>query len=306
MLHLRRGASPNGRDSGGRTPLMISAAAGRTDVCLLLLEEGADPLLQDLEGRTASQLAELEGHRDLAVRLSKPVASIDTQTAEDHGADIDLDDNAFGWEPEEEFIPAVSSHPSSELSNDIQNAISAYRPKEEHDEWSFASIALPSGRQSRALALSAGARSILAGALAEGSISVKRLRMAWPAATVQQFQLLCTVLREAGTQIRFDRNEAIWSSCGEAVASPSDAAAVESVIDHVGDELAQDLTISSERIASESERRLSLSLSFSRFSAINRVCRDAPGQSLLSSANARIRDQSRSSFFRSFNTRSTD
>lgn len=259
MLHLRRGASANGRDSGGRTPLMISAASGRTDVCLLLLEEGADPLLQDLEGRTASQLAELEGHLDLALRLSKPVASIDTQAAEDRGADIDLDDNAFGWEPEEEFIPAVSSHPSSELSNDIQNAISAYRPKEEHDEWSFASIALPSGRQSRALAFSAGARSILAAALAEGSISVRRLRMAWPAATVEQFQLLCTVLREAGAQIRFDRNEAIWSSCGDAATSSSDAAAVESVIDHVGDELAQDLTIA-DRFLSDIDRYSSFSL----------------------------------------------
>lgn len=238
---------------------MISAAAGRTDVCLLLLEEGADPLLQDLEGRTASQLAELEGHRDLAVRLLKPVASIDTQAAEDHGADIDVDDNAFGWEPEAEFIPAVSSHPSSELSNDIQNAISAYRPKEERDEWSFASIALPSGTQSRALVWSAGARSILAGAVAEGSISVRRLRMAWPAATVQQFQLLCTVLREAGTQISFDRNEAIWSSSGEAAGSPSDAAAVESVIDHVGDELAQDLTIA-DRFLSDIDRYSSFSL----------------------------------------------
>lgn len=259
LLHLRRGASANGRDSGGRTPLMISAAAGRTDVCLLLLEEGADPLLEDLEGRTASQLAELEGHRDLAIRLSKPIASIDTQAVEDHGADTRLDESAFGWEPEEEFIPAVSSHPSSEVSTEIQNAISAYRPKEEHDEWSFASIALPSGTQSQPLAFSAGARSILAAALAEGSISASRLRMAWPAATAAQFQLLCTVMREAGAQIRLDRNEAIWSRCGEVTISPSDTAAIESVIDQVRDELAQDLTIT-DRFLGDIDRYTSFSL----------------------------------------------
>jgi len=215
---------------------MISAAAGRTDVCLLLLEEGADPLLQDLEGRTASQLAELEGHRDLAVRLSKTVNLIHAQETEDHGAEIALDDNAFGWEAEDEFISAVSSHPSSEVSTEIQIAISAYRPKQEHDEWSFASISLPSGTQSQPLAFSAGARSILAAALAEGSISASRLRMAWPAATAAQFQLLCAAMREAGAQIRFDRNEAIWSRCGEVTISPSDTAAIETVIDQVRDE----------------------------------------------------------------------
>jgi RNA polymerase primary sigma factor len=259
LLHLRRGASPNGRDSSGRTPLMISAQAGRTDVCLLLLEEGADPLLEDREGRTASRLAEVEGHHDLAVRLSKPVTLLQTRPVEDLGSDAELDDIAIGWEPEGEFVPPVSSHPSNEVLHEIQEAISAYRPKEERDEWSFAEIALPTGKQSQPLAFSVDARSTMAAAFAEGSIRVSKLRGAWLAATAAQFQLLCTVMQEAGTKITFGWNEATWDSFGEAAISPSDADTVESVISHVENELADDLAIT-DRYLNDIDRYTSFSL----------------------------------------------
>lgn len=259
LLHLRRGASPNGRDSSGRTPLMISAQAGRTDVCMLLLEEGADPLLEDMEGRTASRLAEMEGHYELAARLSKPVALFQARSAEDTGGDTDPNDIAVDWEREVEFIPPVSSHPSNEVLHEIQDAISAYRLKEERDEWSFSEIALPTGKQSQPLTLSVDARSTMAAAFAEGSIPVSKLRSVWPDATAAQFQLLCTVMQEAGTRITSGRNDATWCSCGEPAISQSDLDTVESVIAHLEDELAQDLTTAG-RFLNDIDRYTSFSL----------------------------------------------
>jgi RNA polymerase primary sigma factor len=238
---------------------MISAQAGRVDVCLLLLEEGADPLLEDPEGRTASRLAELEGHYDLAVRLSKPVTLLQTPPVQDLGSDADLDDIAIEWEPEGEFIPPVSPHPSNEVLNESQKAISAYRLKEKRDEWSFAEIALPTGKQRQSLGFTVDARSTMAAAFAEGSIPIGKLRGAWPTATAAQFQLLCTVMQEAGTKITFGRKEATWDSCGEAAISPSDADTVESVISHVENELADDITIT-DRYLNDIDRYTSFSL----------------------------------------------
>ncbi|MGY4505876.1 RNA polymerase primary sigma factor [Bradyrhizobium sp. GM24.11] len=259
LLHLRRGASPNGRDSAGRTPLMISAQAGRTDVCLLLLDEGADPLLEDPEGRTASRLAEVEGHYDLALRLSKPVTQVQAPPVDDLVPDADLDDIAIGWEPEGEFIPPISSLPSSEALHEIQDEISAYRLKEERDEWSFAEISLPTGRQSQPLFFSVDARLTMAAAFAEGSIPVKKLRSACSTTTPAQFHLLCTVMQEARTKILSGREETTWNSRGEAAISPSDFDTVESVIAHVADELTQDLTIA-DRFLNDIDRYTSFSL----------------------------------------------
>ncbi|MBR0816309.1 sigma-70 family RNA polymerase sigma factor [Bradyrhizobium liaoningense] len=259
LLHLRRGASPNGRDSSGRTPLMISAQAGRTDVCLLLLEEGADPFLEDSEGRTASRLAEVEGHYDLAVRLSKPITVLQTRPVEDPASDVDRDDIAGEWEPEEEFLLPASTHSSNEVCHEIQDAISVYRLKEEHDEWSFVEIALPSSRQSQPLAFSVDARSTMAAAIAAGSIPVKKLRSVWPGATAAQFQLFCTVMQEAGIKVTSGRKDATWSSRGEAAVAPSDVDKVESAIAHLEDELAQDLTIA-DRFLGDIDRYTSFSL----------------------------------------------
>lgn len=238
---------------------MISAQAGRTDVCLLLLEEGADPLLEDPEGRTASRLAEVEGHYDLALRLSKPVTQVQAPPVDDIGPDAGLDDIAIEWEPEGEFIPPVSSLPSSEALHEIQDEISAYRLKEERDEWSFAEIALPTGKQSQPLFFSVEARLTMATAFAEGSIPVNKLRSACSTTTPAQFHLLCTVMQEAGTKILSGREETTWNSRGEAAISSSDVDTVESVIAQVEDELTQDITIA-DRFLNDIDRYTSFSL----------------------------------------------
>ncbi|GLR85967.1 hypothetical protein GCM10007857_26780 [Bradyrhizobium iriomotense] len=68
----------------------------------------------------------------------------------------------------------------------------------------------------------------MAAAFAEGSIPANKSRGAWPADTAAQYQLLSTVMQEAGTKIVSSREEATWNSCGEATVSPFDVDTVES------------------------------------------------------------------------------
>lgn len=53
----------NETNADGYTALMMAAAHGHLEVCLLLLEHGADPLLKDNYGRTAL---------DKAIRYNHP------------------------------------------------------------------------------------------------------------------------------------------------------------------------------------------------------------------------------------------
>jgi ankyrin repeat protein len=53
----------------GRTPLMMAAAAGHSDVVALLIEAGSELDAFDLEGASALSLARSNGHLDVAARL---------------------------------------------------------------------------------------------------------------------------------------------------------------------------------------------------------------------------------------------
>ncbi len=75
LLHIRRGAPVNGRDSRGLTPLMLAATAGRGDICSLLMNEGADNSLTASDDRTASDLASAAGHSHLALELAPRTAT---------------------------------------------------------------------------------------------------------------------------------------------------------------------------------------------------------------------------------------
>lgn len=57
------------RDSGGRTPLMVAAAAGRILAVNALLEMGVERSSRDREGRVARDYAEASGHADVSAAL---------------------------------------------------------------------------------------------------------------------------------------------------------------------------------------------------------------------------------------------
>lgn len=79
---VERGADPNGRDSRGRTALMIAANKGHDAVCEVLLRHGAGAEEVDESGRTAFDMAQQLGHRTVIEvlqrwRATSPVPSED-------------------------------------------------------------------------------------------------------------------------------------------------------------------------------------------------------------------------------------
>jgi RNA polymerase primary sigma factor len=103
LLHLRRGARLTDRDDRGLTPLMLAAAAGRREICQLLLAEGADPSQQSPTGMTAANLAVVNGHVGLTalLGLSTPQPTVSPAVVE--LVPLDLDGFSEGnWESEDE------------------------------------------------------------------------------------------------------------------------------------------------------------------------------------------------------------
>ena len=58
---LDSGASADGKDPVGRTPLMFAAMFDREDIVRILLSRGADPAWRSASGETAASLAAAMG-----------------------------------------------------------------------------------------------------------------------------------------------------------------------------------------------------------------------------------------------------
>lgn len=75
-LLVDAGADVTIAQTGGFTPLMGAASAGRSDLVGLLLDAGADPAVAADDGRTAADLAAEHGHDELAGRLRTLSSSV--------------------------------------------------------------------------------------------------------------------------------------------------------------------------------------------------------------------------------------
>ncbi|MTK63112.1 MAG: hypothetical protein F8N15_00865 [Methanobacterium sp.] len=68
-LLLTSGAAPNITDGHGDSPLILAAARGDLDLCLLLLKSGANASLRNKDGMSAADLAEKTGFRRVVAAI---------------------------------------------------------------------------------------------------------------------------------------------------------------------------------------------------------------------------------------------
>jgi RNA polymerase primary sigma factor len=110
-VHIDRGDDLNARDSNGMTPLMLSAARNKPDICKLLLDAGVDHSLLDPSGKSALAIALAAGASEAAAILeaikSSPTRSPDS-----------------GPEPASEFQPA-GGRPAAGAEAEMNKAAAA-------------------------------------------------------------------------------------------------------------------------------------------------------------------------------------
>jgi len=205
LLHIRRGAPVNGCDDRGRTPLMLAAAAGRHEICLLLLSEGAEAALAGADGRTAADMAEAEGHAALAAALRpardrkvapEPVAPVIEE------APVEEADTG-GWLAEADVSTPASDMSLTTTVAAVQDQISQHRMARADDAWAAADIAIPLGKRvgRPAAVLPRGVESVFTTALATGRICETWLERMLPRAGAEQMRLVRNVLDAAGVEV---------------------------------------------------------------------------------------------------------
>ena len=91
---LAAGANPNSRDAGGVTPLMLAAAAGRSDNMELLQAAGARLDMKDYQGSTIKDWALRGGHSQLADQLESALSTIPAPSATPSSG-VDFADDVF-------------------------------------------------------------------------------------------------------------------------------------------------------------------------------------------------------------------
>lgn len=184
---------------------MLAAAAGRHQICLLLLAEGAEMARLGADGRSAAEMAEAQGHKALAQAL-RP-ATEQHQGPDPVGQTWDdgplEEPDAGGWLAETE-VPTPGSDPSLTTSvADVQTQISKHRLARSEDAWAEAEIVIPLGqRAGRPVpALPRGAENLLALAMGTGRISEPWLEHALAGAAPGQMRLVRNVLDAAGVEV---------------------------------------------------------------------------------------------------------
>lgn len=83
-IHIQRGDNLNARDDRGFTPLMLSAARNKPNICSLLLAANADAGLLDSSGLDALAIARLSGSTDAAKIIETALGVTAPVSTQDH------------------------------------------------------------------------------------------------------------------------------------------------------------------------------------------------------------------------------
>jgi len=214
QLHIERGDDLNARDGNNMTPLMLSAAKNRSEICRLLLEAGADRDLLDISGRTAYEIALASGANESAAVLKltdiPPSPSIYTHPTEPllHRAqdtpqesessastenswhevfpfdDSDIPDatcefDLSGWEAEEITAPPEVDPLVMEVASALQAEISNHYPIDSSEAWDDIDAFLPENASPIVLVGNAETRArlrqLLLRAIREGSVPIMEM-----------------------------------------------------------------------------------------------------------------------------------
>jgi RNA polymerase primary sigma factor len=217
-LHLARGESVDAADRDGCTPLLLAAARGRTQTCMVLLEAGADPAIRDVHGNDALALARQAVAHDLVAAIlpyveraqalqAGPSATLKPpqQQADLASALSDLS----GWEAEPEAARPQGDSRCVEQAGELQGSIAAHLPVELDTDWSDVDLLLPAmPGAGRIDPLVAGAiRDVLAAAILRGRVAASNLvRVCTQHDEIDEVLLsqLGTVLSDLGIEIDED------------------------------------------------------------------------------------------------------
>jgi RNA polymerase primary sigma factor len=154
--HIHHGKDVNARDVLGRSPLMLAASKGRSEICRLLLETGADPWLTDDEGKNALVIAEESHQADVERLLREGMALLSTEGPgtddanrsgdASHGApedDIDQEFDLSVWEEEHDSPPPPADPACLAQASEIQKHISRHDPVDTDEDWSDIDVYFP-------------------------------------------------------------------------------------------------------------------------------------------------------------------
>ena len=219
---LARGSDPNGRDSRGRTALMIAVDKGHDLVCELLLKHGASLLEVDDSGLTALELARRAGRDHVLDMLQKwSYPALDESGLNYDEEASALADDIFGtgtWEAEPQPESSDDGTHTVEIVETIVAALAeldGFTPDfADETDWGDVDISLPElttpvprlGRlDSDSLAyLSA----YIVGALEAGFVSLSELRTVAGRVRYERHDELCgnlqVALGDAGVEVHAD------------------------------------------------------------------------------------------------------
>ena len=165
-LHIRRGEDINATDDRGRSPLLLAASKGHTEICTILLDAGADPFAIDNDGNDAIAIALSVGRVEVAAllqecrpsssqfiepRLQEKSFQNEQQPLADADKPIPHVDgfNLAAWEEDKDSPPPGSDDECRRFAFELQRNISAHIPIDTDEDWLDVDIDLPDIRKGR-------------------------------------------------------------------------------------------------------------------------------------------------------------